>query len=150
MISRPCLALPSRCLWRTVCHQGQLKALPARYVAKRGLDVIRPLIYVAEEDIASFAQARDFPILPCNLCGSQPDGTPGSRMQMKVLLSALDGMGDGHARKNMLSALADVRPTHLLDRQLREACGLDAASGELLDERGVHVAHAGDDPLQLK
>lgn len=48
---------------------------------------------------------------------------------------------DGAARKNMLSALADVRPTHLLDRDLREACGLHAASGELLDSRGETVAH---------
>lgn len=134
-----------------MCHQGQLKALPARYVARRGIDVIRPLIYVAESDIERFAKARGFPILPCNLCGSQPDGTPGSRQQMKVVLSALDGMGDGQARRNMLSALADVRPTHLLDRKLRTACGLDPASGELLDGRGAEVAHLGDmGDLQLK
>ena len=134
-----------------MCHQGQLKALPARYVARRGIDVIRPLIYVAESDIERFAKARGFPILPCNLCGSQPDGTPGSRQQMKVVLSALDGMGDGQARRNMLSALADVRPTHLLDRKLRTACGLDPASGELLDGRGTEVAHLGDmGDLQLK
>ena len=134
-----------------MCHQGQLKALPARYVARRGMDVIRPLIYAAEADIAHFAKARGFPILPCNLCGSQPDGTPGSRQQMKVVLSALDGMGDGQARRNMLSALADVRPTHLLDRNLRAACGLDAANGELLDPRGAEVAHVGDmGDLQLK
>jgi tRNA 2-thiocytidine biosynthesis protein TtcA len=134
-----------------MCHQGQLKALPARYIAKRGMDVIRPLIYAAEADIANFANARGFPILPCNLCGSSPDGTPGSRQQMKVVLSALDGMGDGQARRNMLSALADVRPTHLLDRKLRTACGLDAASGELLDPRGTEVAHVGEmGDLQLK
>jgi len=125
-----------------MCHQGQLKALPARYVAQRGLDVIRPLIYSAEDDIAAFAGARGFPILPCNLCGSQPDGTPGQRASMKLLLSALDGVGDGTARATMLRALGDVRPTHLLDRALREACGLDAASGEVRDwARARHVAH---------
>jgi tRNA 2-thiocytidine biosynthesis protein TtcA len=123
-------------------HQGQMKALPARYVAQRGLDVIRPLMYAAEDDLAAFATERHFPILPCNLCGSQPDGTPGQRQQMKMLLATLDAVGDGNARKNMLSALADVRPTHLLDRQLREACGLDASSGELLHPRGASVAHA--------
>ena len=125
-----------------MCHQGQLKALPARYVAQRGMDVVRPLIYVDEDSIRSFAEEQGFPILPCNLCGSQPDGTPGQRQQMKFLLGALDGMGDGEARSNMLRALSDVRPTHLLDRELRTACGLDAASGALIDERGRKVAHA--------
>ena len=99
-----------------MCHQGQLKALPARYVAKRGLDVIRPLMYAAEDDIAAFASARDFPILPCNLCGSQPDGTPGQRAKMKMLLATLEGLGDGSARRNMLRSLSDVRPTHLLEK----------------------------------
>ena len=122
-------------------HQGQLKALPARYRARRGIDVIRPLMYIGEKQIAEFASSRGFPILPCNLCGSQPDGTPGQRQQMKLLLSALDGLGDGKARANMLTALADVRPTHLLDRDLREACGLDRASGALRYERGRAVAH---------
>ena len=97
-----------------MCHQGQLKALPARYVARRGMDVIRPLIYHSEDDIRTFATDEGFPILPCNLCGSQPDGTPGQRQQMKLLLTALDGMGDGMARRNMLRALQDVRPTPLL------------------------------------
>ena len=124
-----------------MCHQGQLKALPARYVAARGLDVIRPLMYCAESDIATFATENGFPILPCNLCGSQPDGTPGQRAQMKLLLAALDTLGDGQARRNMLSALADIRPTHLLDRKLREACGLDAGSGAVVHERGRLVAH---------
>lgn len=124
-----------------MCHQGQLKALPARYVAQRGLDVVRPLLYCAEADIARFATDSGFPILPCNLCGSQPDGTPGQRQQMKLLLATLDSFGDGHARRNMLSALSDVRPTHLLDRELRAACGLDAETGAVLDERGRRVAH---------
>ena len=51
--------------------QGQLKALPARYVAARGVDVIRPLMYCAESDIEEYARASALPILPCNLCGSR-------------------------------------------------------------------------------
>lgn len=97
-----------------MCHQGQLKALPARYVAKRGIDVVRPLMYLAEADIGAFARAQGFPILPCNLCGSKTDGSPGQRAQMKMLLATLDSLGDGAARQNMLHALSDVRPTHLL------------------------------------
>ena len=132
-----------------MCHQGQTKALPARYVAARGIDVIRPLIYTGEQDIRDFATAGGFPILPCNLCGSQPDGTPGQRQQMKLLLAALDGVGDGAARTNMLRALSDVRPTHLLDRNLREACGLDRASGALRYERGRTVAHCTPSELAI-
>jgi len=60
---------------------------------------------------------------------------------MKLLLATLDSVGDGQARRNMLTALGDVRPTHLLDRTLREACGLDPASGEVVHERGLDVAH---------
>eukprot|EP00316_Scyphosphaera_apsteinii_P001367 CAMPEP_0119302006 /NCGR_PEP_ID=MMETSP1333-20130426/3684_1 /TAXON_ID=418940 /ORGANISM="Scyphosphaera apsteinii, Strain RCC1455" /LENGTH=301 /DNA_ID=CAMNT_0007304231 /DNA_START=94 /DNA_END=999 /DNA_ORIENTATION=- len=128
-------------LLMNMCHQGQMKALPARYVAKRGLDVIRPLMYISEEDILKFATHQGVPILPCNLCGSQQDGSPGQRQQIKLLLSALDALGDGTARRSMLTALSDVRPTHLLDRKLREACGLDARSGELIDPRGMFIAH---------
>jgi hypothetical protein len=56
-----------------------------------------------------------------------------------MMLAALDGLGDGSARKNMLRAISDVRPTHLLDRELREACGLDRATGDLVDDRGKSV-----------
>ena len=134
-------------LFLNMCHQGQTKALPARYVAARGIDVIRPLIYLAEDDVGSFAKAGGFPVLPCNLCGSQPDGTPGQRQQMKLLLAALDAVGDGATRGNMLRAISDVRPTHLLDRELRVACGLDKASGALRFERGRDVAHCAPSDL---
>jgi tRNA 2-thiocytidine biosynthesis protein TtcA len=71
-------------------------------------------MYLAEADIGAFAKAQGFPILPCNLCGSKTDGSPGQRAQMKMLLATLDSLGDGAARQNMLHALSDVRPTHLL------------------------------------
>ena len=118
-------------------HMGQLKAMPARYHSEtRGIDVIRPLMYCAEDDIAAFAAREGFPILPCNLCGTQPDS---QRREAKMMLAALDGLGDGSARKNMLRAISDVRPTHLLDRELREACGLDRSTGDLVDDRGKSV-----------
>jgi len=107
-------------------------------------------MYLAEADIGAFARAQGFPILPCNLCGSKTDGSPGQRAQMKMLLATLDSLGDGAARQNMLHALSDVRPTHLLDKELREACGLDAATGQLLYERGVAVAHMDDGGGSIK
>ena len=69
-------------------HQGQMKAMPARYFSTdRDMHVIRPLIYCEEDEIRTFAEAMDFPILPCNLCGSQPDA---HRAKVKLLCSTLE------------------------------------------------------------
>ena len=130
-------------------HQGTMKAMPARYVASRGVDVIRPLMYCAEDDLREYATRLEFPILPCNLCGSQPAGKPSQRQGAKQLLHFLDAFGgDGEdVRENMLRALSDVRPSHLLDRDLRGACGLDGHTGEPVDERASRIFRApgGDD-----
>ena len=134
-------------------HQGTMKAMPARYVASRGVDVIRPLMYCAEDDLREYATRLEFPILPCNLCGSQPAGKPSQRQGAKQLLHFLDAFGgDGEdVRENMLRALSDVRPSHLLDRDLRGACGLDPCTGEPVDDRATRIFRApgGDDDDEL-
>ena len=134
-------------------HQGTMKAMPARYVASRGVDVIRPLMYCAEDDLREYATRLEFPILPCNLCGSQPAGKPSQRQGAKQLLHFLDAFGgDGEdVRENMLRALSDVRPSHLLDRDLRGACGLDPCTGEPVDDRASRIFRApgGDDDDEL-
>ena len=133
----------------SMVHQGTMKAMPARYVASRGVDVIRPLMYCAEDDLREYATRLEFPILPCNLCGSQPAGKPSQRQGAKQLLHFLDAFGgDGEdVRENMLRALSDVRPSHLLDRDLRGACGLDPCTGEPVDDRAARIFRApgGDD-----
>ena len=92
---------------------GKLAAIPARLVSDDGASVvIRPLIYCAEETLASFAESRHFPILPCNLCGSQPNA---QRKQMKALLSRLEAEHP-NLRQTMLAALGNVNLSHLLDR----------------------------------
>jgi tRNA(Ile)-lysidine synthase TilS/MesJ len=93
------------------------------------MHVIRPLMSCLEDDIRQYAQAMDFPILPCNLCGSQPDA---HRAKMKMLVGLLDSMNP-NAKRNIHNALGDVRPSHLLDTGLREACGLDGKTGEIVD-----------------
>ena len=134
-------------------HQGTMKAMPVRYVASRGVDVIRPLMYCAEDDLREYATRLEFPILPCNLCGSQPAGKPSQRQGAKQLLHFLDAFGgDGEdVRENMLRALSDVRPSHLLDRDLRGACGLDPCTGEPVDDRATRIFRApgGDDDDEL-
>ena len=97
---------------------GKLAAMPARLVSDDGAHVvIRPLIYCAEETIARFAAAQAYPILPCNLCGSQSEA---QRKQMKALLTRMEAEHP-HLRSTMLAALGNVIPSHLLDPKLPSA-----------------------------
>jgi len=99
-------------------YSGKLQAMPASYRTDDGrFEVIRPLIECAESDIAAFAAEQAFPIIPCNLCGSQ-DGL--KRDAMADLLAQLE-RDHPHVRSIMLNALRNVRPTHLLDRELARA-----------------------------
>ena len=96
-------------------YSGQLKAMPPRLVSDDGRNVvIRPMAYVAEAAIAEYAEAMGFPVIPCDLCGSQSDL---KRQQIKGLLGALDAEND-HVKGNLLAALGNVVPGHLLDRRL--------------------------------
>src|SRR5215510_2337282 len=99
-------------------YSGKMQAMPASYRTDDDrFDVIRPLIECAEADIAAFAAHLAFPIIPCNLCGSQ-DGL--KRDAMTRLLAELE-RDNPHVRSIMASALRNVRPTHLLDRELARA-----------------------------
>ncbi len=99
-------------------YSGKLQAMPARYRTDDGrFDVIRPLIECAEADIAAFAALEQFPILPCTLCGSQPDL---KRDAMNRVLEQLEQLNP-RVRESMLGALSNVRPTHLLDGEVAEA-----------------------------
>src|SRR4029077_4256095 len=97
---------------------GKLSAMPARLTSDDQRHVvIRPLIYCAEAQLAALAEARRFPILPCNLCGSQSEA---QRKQMKALLTQME-RSNPNLRQTMLAALGNVVPTHLLDRNLARA-----------------------------
>lgn len=103
---------------------GRLKAMPPKLLANsRRHVVIRPLAYVREADLARYAEERKFPIIPCDLCGSQEDL---KRNQVKALLKEWEqrfpGCGD-----NMFAALTRVVPSHLLDRGLFDFTALHAS-----------------------
>jgi tRNA 2-thiocytidine biosynthesis protein TtcA len=94
---------------------GRIAAMPARLVSDDGAHVvIRPMIYCAEETLAAYAKERAFPILPCNLCGSQENA---QRKQVKALLTRLEAEHPG-VKDSVLAALGNVRPTQLLDHTL--------------------------------
>ena len=92
--------------------------MPAAYTTNDGrFRVIRPLIECAERDVEEHARAAAYPILPCNLCGSQSDL---KRVKVRKLLDGLE-TEIPDLRSVMLAAIKNVRPTHLLDREVSEA-----------------------------
>ncbi len=94
---------------------GQLKAMPAKLRSDDGRNtVIRPLAYAPEEELAEFAALMQFPILPCDLCGSQENL---QRKQIKKLLASLSEEHP-NIKASLANALTNVRPTHLLDPRL--------------------------------
>ncbi len=96
-------------------HGGRLATMPPKLVNEDGdLFVYRPLAFVAEEDCERFARAMNFPIIPCDLCGSQ-DGL--QRMQVKALLNEWEKRSPGR-RNVMFRALMNVRPSHMPDPAL--------------------------------
>jgi len=131
-------------------YAGQLKAMPAKLYSDDGRNiVIRPLGTSAEAEIAEFAALSGFPILPCDLCGSQPQL---KRKQVKRLLATLEA-DNPLLRKNLIAAVGNVKPSHLWDRDLHDGQPrgrdpfLDAddgdADGEQRDaELGVEQAPA--------
>jgi tRNA 2-thiocytidine biosynthesis protein TtcA len=99
-------------LMLNLIYAGKLQAIPPKYLTDdKQFYVIRPLIETAESDIIAYAELRKFPILPCNLCGSQ-EGL--KRQRMKELLNMLE-QEKPDVRAVMLNALKNVKPSHLLD-----------------------------------
>jgi tRNA 2-thiocytidine biosynthesis protein TtcA len=122
-------------LLMSALYAGALKTMPPKLRSDDGRNVvIRPLCYAAEEDIAAFAEAMAFPIIPCDLCGSQPNLR---RKRVKRLLAELSAEHRA-VKGNLLNALAKVVPTHLLDRGLLARLG--TAHGAEPD------AEEGDEP----
>lgn len=94
-------------------YGGQLKAMPPKLRSDDGRNVvIRPLAYCEESDLAAYAELRQFPIIPCNLCGSQENL---KRAEMKALLREWERRYPGRV-ETMLNSLKHVRSSHLLDR----------------------------------
>ncbi len=115
-------------------YSGQIKSMAPRLLSDDGRNVvIRPLCYSSEGEIAEYARLRAFPILPCNLCGSQENL---KRVRVKELIAQLHAENP-NVRGNLFAALGNVCPTHLLDSSVTQAIEGEAVSG-----REPHAAAA--------
>ena len=126
-------------------YAGSLKAMPALLRSDDGRNtVIRPLVYAAEEEIAAFAEAMGFPIVPCDVCGSQPQLR---RKRVKALLAEL-AVEHPSVKGNLLHALGHVVPGHLLDRELISRVASATGRDPWIDG-GDAEDEAGDGPVSL-
>lgn len=134
-------------LFLNMFYGGKLKAMPPKLLSddKRNI-VIRPLAYCAEEDIAEFAELKGFPIIPCNLCGSQENL---QRQVIKDMLNAWEKQQPGRT-ETIFSAIRNVQPSQLADTKLFDFINLetrqtDDAGQEELSACGI-VPNAGSQP----
>ena len=123
---------------------GKLKTMPPKLVSDDGRHVvIRPLAYVRERDLARYAEAMAFPIIPCNLCGSQENL---QRRQVGAMLRDWEKKYPGRV-ETIFNALGKVETTHLLDRSLRDfaairATGMPVPEGDLACDEDAVLEHA--------
>ncbi|BBA35763.1 tRNA 2-thiocytidine biosynthesis protein TtcA [Methylocaldum marinum] len=109
-------------------YGGTLKAMPPKLLSDdRRHIVIRPLAYCREKDIEAYARIKAFPIIPCNLCGSQENL---QRKVMKEMLRSWEKQFPGRL-ETIFTALQNVAPTQLADRKLFDFLGLDQARGDM-------------------
>jgi tRNA 2-thiocytidine biosynthesis protein TtcA len=117
-------------------HGGKLKAMPPKLVSDDGKHVvIRPLAYVEEQDLEAYAALRKFPIIPCDLCGSQEQL---QRKQVKAMLREWERQHPGRI-ESIFGALTNVAPSHLLDRTLFDFTRI-APTAEEPDVQPIHFS----------
>ena len=124
-------------------YVGTLKAMPPVLRSDDGRNtVIRPLAYCRESDLAEFAAQARFPIIPCDLCGTQPNL---KRTRIKKLIAELE-KEIPHVRASMLTALGHAVPTHLLDPNLFDFKKLSARAGDVEAELDLVLGHTDSEP----
>jgi tRNA 2-thiocytidine biosynthesis protein TtcA len=121
---------------------GSLKAMPPILRSTDGRNtVIRPLAYCREAEIAAFAESQQFPIIPCDLCGSQPNL---KRARINRMITDLE-QEIPNIRSSMLTAMGNAKPSHLLDHQLFDFKKLKAATGDIESELDLAIGYTHED-----
>lgn len=117
-------------LFLNLFYGGKLKTMPPKLVSDDGRHiVIRPLAYCKEKDLAAYAEAENFPIIPCNLCGSQKNL---QRQAVKEMLQQWDRKFPGRL-ETMFTALQNIQPSHLVDPALHDFKGIGTSNGPVAD-----------------
>ncbi|MDF2690216.1 MAG: ydaO [Gammaproteobacteria bacterium] len=125
-----------RTLLMSILYSGQIKSMPPKLLSDNKKHVvIRPLAYCQEQDIIEYAKEQQFPIIPCNLCGSQENL---SRVKVKKLIDEL-AKDNPKVPSNILHALSSVNPSQLMDSSLWDFKNL----------KSEHVAHSSDSEFPL-
>ena len=138
-------------LFLNMFHGGKLKGMPPKLVSDDGRHVvIRPLAYAAEKDLAAYAVVKEFPIIPCDLCGSQENL---QRQQIKAMLSDWNRRFPGRI-ETMFRALCNVVPSHLADPKLHDFAGIVAtgvadADGDTVFDEPEFAGAPGVFPLRV-
>ncbi len=126
-------------LFLNMFYGGKLKGMPAKLVSDDGKNiVIRPLAYCNEDDLIRYADLKQFPIIPCNLCGSQPN------LQRQVIKEMLNDWSKKHPGRieTMFRAMQNVIPSHLMDANLYDfanikATGIASEDGDIAFDKEV-------------
>ncbi len=120
---------------------SKLKTMPPKLVSDDGKHVvIRPLAYCREKDLAAWAEFRGFPIIPCNLCGSQPNL---QRQQIKQMLIDWEKRFPGRV-ESMFRSMSTIVPSHMMDRRLHDFAAVKATG--VADPDGDHAFDGDDEP----
>jgi tRNA 2-thiocytidine biosynthesis protein TtcA len=109
-------------LLMSIMYNGEIRSMPPKLLSddKQHI-VIRPLVYCQERDIIAYAKENQFPIIPCNLCGSQENL---ARVRVKKLIASL-AEDNPKVPSNMLHALSSIKPSQLMDKEWWDFKGLE-------------------------